>query len=63
MNKKDLEFAKSFPVLFSQVREDPYLDLHVLSLIPKNQLEILIIGSGGCTLAGLAYDMNKISLN
>jgi len=61
MNKKDLDFAKSFPVLFSQVREDPHLDLHVLSLIPENQLKILMIGSGGCTLAGLAYDTNKIS--
>ena len=51
----DLEFAKSLPVLFSQVREDPHLDLHVINSIASNELNILMIGSGGCTLAGLAY--------
>lgn len=60
MNRNDLEFAKSFPVLFSQVREDPHLDLKIINSIAKSKLNVLMIGSGGCTLAGLAYHSSKI---
>lgn len=60
MNNKDLEFAKSFPILFSQVREDPRLDLNVIFSIPNNNINVLMIGSGGCTLGSLAYHAFKI---
>ncbi len=38
-------------ILFSQVREDPNIELHVISLLEKNndKLNALIVGSGGCT--------------
>ena len=43
----------NFPIAFSQVREDPQLDLHALQNI-KPDARILMIGSGGDTLLHLA---------
>src|SRR5690348_13503060 len=48
-----VEEAARLPVAFAQVREDPLLDAEVLrGLSPKAR--IIMIASGGCTLAFLA---------
>lgn len=45
--------AASLPVAFAQVREDPILDARVVEQLKPNA-RILMIASGGCTLAYLA---------
>lgn len=45
--------ALNFPVRFCQVREDPALDQCVVRQLPKKS-KVLMIGSGGCTIAALA---------
>lgn len=41
-------------ILFSQVREDPSVELNAIKLLNKNNLNVFIIASGGCTLLTLA---------
>lgn len=43
----------NLPLRFAQVREDPSLDAWVVERLPKEST-LLIVGSGGCTLAVLA---------
>ena len=45
--------AKSLPVAFAQVREDPALDFWVLDQIGHGS-RIALVASGGCTVAALA---------
>lgn len=45
-------------ILFSQVREDPKIELYVNSLI-SNKKRYLIVGSGGCTLFSLLSVLNE----
>jgi S-adenosylmethionine:diacylglycerol 3-amino-3-carboxypropyl transferase len=45
-------------ILFSQVREDPKVELYVDSLI-LNKKRYLIVGSGGCTLFSLLSVLNE----
>lgn len=45
--------AASLPVAFAQVREDPILDARVIERLEPNA-RVLMIASGGCTLAYLA---------
>ncbi len=40
-------------ILFSQTREDPNVELYGLSKISKNEPNILMVASGGCTLLSL----------
>lgn len=47
------------PILFSQVREDPKIDLELIKSIPGNNLKVLMIASGGETLCTLATN-NRI---
>jgi len=47
----------SSDIAFSQVREDPLIEEHVIRKVfseKKSPLDILIIGSGGCTVLGMA---------
>lgn len=55
---------KSFdlPLRFAQVREDPGLDTWVVERLP-NDSSLLIVGSGGCTLAVLASMPNVRSIH
>ena len=55
---------KSFdlPLRFAQVREDPSLDTWVVERLP-NDASLLIVGSGGCTLAVLAGMPNVRSIH
>ena len=48
-----VERARTLPVAFAQVREDPLLDLAVTERLPR-AAEAIMIGSGGCTAALLA---------
>lgn len=43
----------SLPLSFAQVREDPSLDAWIVEQLPQDAT-LLVIGSGGCTLAVLA---------
>jgi S-adenosylmethionine-diacylglycerol 3-amino-3-carboxypropyl transferase len=45
-----VEVAGGFPIAFSQVREDPLLDLWVVNELP-NDAQVAMIASGGCTAA------------
>jgi S-adenosylmethionine-diacylglycerol 3-amino-3-carboxypropyl transferase len=54
MNRNELDNAKKFPILFSQVREDPQVDLKIIDTIASPKVKILMIASGGCTLGVLA---------
>jgi S-adenosylmethionine-diacylglycerol 3-amino-3-carboxypropyl transferase len=54
MDRKELNHAKKFPILFSQVREDPQVDLSVIKPIVNPKIRVLMIASGGCTLGVLA---------
>jgi S-adenosylmethionine:diacylglycerol 3-amino-3-carboxypropyl transferase len=44
--------------MFSQVREDPNLELFAMTHLPQNsnQLSCLLVGSGGCTLFSMLND-------
>ncbi len=46
--------ARRMPVAFAQVREDPRIDLAVLTMLGRTNLSGLMIASGGCTAAALA---------
>lgn len=50
------------PLRFAQVREDPSLDTWVVEQLPKDA-SLLIVGSGGCTLAVLASMPNVGSIH
>lgn len=54
MKRTELDNAKKFPILFSQVREDPQVDLKIIDTIANPKIKILMIASGGCTLGVLA---------
>ncbi len=41
------------PIQFSVVREDPEIELNLVSRIPDNG-QVLLIGSGGCTALSVA---------
>jgi len=45
-------------IAFSQVREDPELDLLVLESIKTKDKKALVIGSGGCSILTLLLDQN-----
>src|SRR5437879_5368694 len=45
--------AAELPVAFAQVREDPFLDARVVERL-KPPARVMLIASGGCTLAFLA---------
>lgn len=60
MDEISLENALQFPVMFSQVREDPFLDLDVLRQVGEKNLKVLMIASGGCTLSTLASHRSLI---
>lgn len=53
MNSSWLEEARSLPVAFAQVREDPRIDLHLVGQC-RPRCRALVVGSGGCTVAALA---------
>ncbi len=55
MNRNELDHAKTFPVMFSQVREDPRIDLEIIDTIPNKKAKVLMVASGGCTLSVLAH--------
>lgn len=56
MNKKS---DANSSILFSQVREDPSVELYCLEKIEDDKLCVLMIGSGGCTaLSLLSTDKN-----
>lgn len=59
MSESWLIEARVMPILFAQVREDPLLDLEVINNFAKS-INVLMIGSGGCTLAALTTQ-KKIS--
>lgn len=73
MDINSLEYAKKFPILFSQVREDPQIDIGIVDSIHKEKMNILMIASGGCTLGVLArhpkiasidaIDLNKAQID
>lgn len=46
--------ACEFPVGFAQVREDPLLDLDLINKLNINNVNAIMIASGGCTAALLA---------
>ena len=48
-----VEDARSFPVAFAQVREDPLIDLAVVEGLGDG-VDVAMIASGGCTAAHLA---------
>lgn len=52
--------AKKCPLAFAQVREDSELDRWAIKSLQKNNIKILMIASGGCTLAYLS-SMSEIS--
>ena len=54
MKRNELIHAKKFPILFSQVREDPQVDLKTIDTIATPKVKVLMIASGGCTLGVLA---------
>ncbi|MYC25553.1 MAG: DUF3419 family protein [Gammaproteobacteria bacterium] len=45
--------SQNLPLRFAQVREDPNLDAWIVEKLPQDAT-LLVIGSGGCTLAVLA---------
>jgi S-adenosylmethionine-diacylglycerol 3-amino-3-carboxypropyl transferase len=47
-----VESACRQPIAFSQVREDPELDLHMLRMLGENN-RVVMIASGGCTACSL----------
>ncbi|CAN5430489.1 hypothetical protein BH10PLA2_BH10PLA2_24970 [soil metagenome] len=49
---KWVEQASRYPLAFAQVREDPRIDLAVLSRFDR-PVQILMVASGGCTAAAL----------
>lgn len=57
-----LEEAKNSPIMFSQVREDPRIDLRIVSSLNKNA-NVLMVSSGGCTLAVLAQNPQVESID
>ena len=59
-NFKEIE---KLPLAFSQVREDPLVDLNVLRSIESNNCRVLMIASGGDTLAHLASQKNIQSID
>lgn len=54
MNKNALAYATEFPIMFSQVREDPRVDLDIVESLARPNVKVLMIASGGCTLGVLA---------
>lgn len=54
MNRDELDNAKKFPIFFSQVREDPKVDLEIINSLSNPKIRVLMIASGGCTLGVLA---------
>ena len=48
------DHAKKFPIFFSQVREDPQVDLNIIDTITNSKIKVAMIASGGCTLGVLA---------
>ena len=40
-------------ILFSQVREDPLIEINAIKKIEKEKKKMLLVGSGGCTLFSL----------
>lgn len=52
-----VQHSLHLPIRFAQVREDPSLDVWVVERLPK-KATLLIVGSGGCTLAVLATRSN-----
>lgn len=59
-------------IYFSQVREDPAIELSVCNMINDHNLNILMIGSGGCTLFSIinnninnidVVDINQSQIN
>lgn len=51
-------------IAFSQVREDPEIDLFILNSIQKKEKKVLMIGSGGCSILTmlLSPDLNRIDV-
>ena len=54
--------ARNFPLRFCQVREDPTVDLWVIRQLPE-RARILMIGSGGCTVAALTQESNVTAVH
>lgn len=54
MKRNELDNAKKFPLLFSQVREDPQVDLKIINATGNPKIKVLMIASGGCTLGVLS---------
>lgn len=50
-------------IAFSQVREDPELDLFVLNNIKSKRKKILMIGSGGCSILTMLLSENLKSID
>lgn len=49
--------AERHPIGFAQVREDPRIDQWVIQQLPS-AAQVLMIGSGGCTIASIAHSDN-----
>lgn len=47
-------------ILFSQTREDPSVELTAIEYLNRDDLDIFIIGSGGCTLLSLVSGTDKL---
>jgi S-adenosylmethionine:diacylglycerol 3-amino-3-carboxypropyl transferase len=51
-------------IMFSQVREDPQIEIYALSTyLEKPNLNIMLIGSGGCTLFSLLSNRNITNID
>ena len=46
-----IQGIENLPIFFSQVREDPLLDLKVINNLSARKTKVLMIASGGETLA------------
>ena len=51
-------------IAFSQVREDPEIDLFILNSVQKKEKNVLMIGSGGCSVLSilLSPDLNRVDV-
>lgn len=47
-------------ILFSQTREDPQVELKAIEYLKKDNIDIFLIGSGGCTLLSLLSSVDKL---
>ena len=61
--KPNLTTIENLPLAFSQVREDPLLDLELLRSIHGKNLRVLMVASGGDSLCCLAAQKNVCSID